>query len=173
MGFQGKTIMILLNIGSGLMMEVCHFHWTYNHEYKNSIHGADWNIIHQLPITLHYLLWNWDRVSILRCHLISLGNLIMDILSSSYLNNGISYTWNTTFYAEMVPCWFICFEWIHCGLMTLYSDIELGQLTVAHVMACCLTASSNYLDQCWFIISKAKKHSSEGNFTWDTSAINQ
>ena len=39
-------------------------------------------------------------------------------------------------------------------------------------MACCLTAPSNYLIQCWLIISKAQRHSSEGNFTIDTPAIN-
>ena len=33
------------------------------------------------------------------------------------------------------------------------------------VMACCLVASSNYLKQCWLIISEALWHSPEGNFT--------
>ena len=39
-------------------------------------------------------------------------------------------------------------------------------------MACCLTAPSHYLNQCRLIISKVQRHSSEGNFTIDTSAIN-
>ena len=44
--------------------------------------------------------------------------------------------------------------------------------TMIQVMACCLTAPSHYLNQCW-IISKAQWHSSlEGNFTRDTSGIN-
>ena len=43
--------------------------------------------------------------------------------------------------------------------------------TLAQVMVCCLTAPSHYLNQCWLIISKALRHSSEGNFTKDTSAI--
>ena len=34
--------------------------------------------------------------------------------------------------------------------------------TLAQVMACCLTASSHYLNQCWLIISKVLCHSSEG-----------
>ena len=42
--------------------------------------------------------------------------------------------------------------------------------TWAQVMACCLTAPSHYLNQCWLIISKVKWHSSEGNFIRDTSA---
>ena len=44
--------------------------------------------------------------------------------------------------------------------------------TVAQVMACCLTASSHYLNQCWLIISNIQLHSSYGNFTRDTSVIN-
>ena len=42
--------------------------------------------------------------------------------------------------------------------------------TLAQVMACCLTAPSHYLNQCWLIISKVFWHSSEGNFLRDTSA---
>ena len=34
--------------------------------------------------------------------------------------------------------------------------------TLAQVMACCLTAPSHYLNQCWLIISKILCHSSEG-----------
>ena len=33
--------------------------------------------------------------------------------------------------------------------------------TLAQVMACCLTAPSHYLNQCWLIISKVLWHSSE------------
>ena len=55
----------------------------------------------------------------------------------------------------------------HCGLVTPYGDINLAQ-----VIACCLTAPSHYLNQCWLIISKDLWHSSEGNFTEDISAIN-
>ena len=44
--------------------------------------------------------------------------------------------------------------------------------TLAQVMACCLMASSHYLNQCWLIINKVVWHSSKGMFTRDTSAIN-
>ena len=44
--------------------------------------------------------------------------------------------------------------------------------TLAQVMACCLTAPSHYLNQCWLIISKVQWHSSEHNCTRDTSALN-
>ena len=42
--------------------------------------------------------------------------------------------------------------------------------TLAQVMACCLMAPSHYLNQWWLIVSKVQWHSSEGNFTKDTSA---
>ena len=40
----------------------------------------------------------------------------------------------------------------HCGLVTPYGDRDLGQH--CQVMACCLTAPSHYLNQCWLIISE-------------------
>ena len=43
---------------------------------------------------------------------------------------------------------------------------------LVQVMACCLTAPSHYLNQCWFTISKVHWHSFEYNFTRDTWAIN-
>ena len=38
--------------------------------------------------------------------------------------------------------------------------------TLAQVMACCLTAPSHYLNQCWLIISKVPWHSPAGNIHW-------
>ena len=43
--------------------------------------------------------------------------------------------------------------------------------TLAQVMACCLTAPSHYLNQCWHTINKVQWHSSDGNFTRYTSTI--
>ena len=43
---------------------------------------------------------------------------------------------------------------------------------LAQVMACCLTAPSHYLNQCWLIINKGQWHSDDGNFTMDTSVTN-
>ena len=42
---------------------------------------------------------------------------------------------------------------------------------LSQVMACCLTAPSHYLNQCWLIISKLHWHSYEGNLTLDALAI--
>ena len=48
---------------------------------------------------------------------------------------------------------------------------QRSRSTLAQVMACCLTAPSHYLNQCWLIISNVQWHSSEGNFTRNNSAI--
>ena len=37
--------------------------------------------------------------------------------------------------------------------------------TLAQVMACCLTAPSHYLNQCWLMISEVLWHSPDRNFT--------
>ena len=44
--------------------------------------------------------------------------------------------------------------------------------TLAQVMACCLTAPSHYLNQCWLVISEVQWYSYSGNFTKDASTIN-
>ena len=44
--------------------------------------------------------------------------------------------------------------------------------TLAQVIAWCLTAPSHYLNQYWLVITEVEWHSSESNFTRDTSAIN-
>ena len=46
-----------------------------------------------------------------------------------------------------------------------------SRTTLAQVMACCLTAPSHYLNQCWLITTKVYWYSSEDNFTTDTPAI--
>ena len=46
-----------------------------------------------------------------------------------------------------------------------------SRTTLAQVMACCLTAPSHYLNQCWLIATKVYWYSSEDNFTTDTPAI--
>ena len=62
------------------------------------------------------------------------------------------------------------YQLTHCGLVMPWW--HRSGLTLAQVMACCLTAPSHYLNQCWPVISKLQRHSSEAGFTRDTSAIN-
>ena len=45
--------------------------------------------------------------------------------------------------------------------------------TLAQVMACCLTATSHYLNQCWLMISEGLWHSSDSNFTEDIYRWNE
>ena len=54
----------------------------------------------------------------------------------------------------------------HCGPVTPYGS------TMAQVMACCLTAPSHYLSDCWLLISRVQWYSPEGNFIRDTPATN-
>ena len=44
------------------------------------------------------------------------------------------------------------------------NDLDLGS-ALTPVLACCLTAPSHYLNQCWLIISEVLWHSPEANFT--------
>ena len=43
--------------------------------------------------------------------------------------------------------------------------------TLAQVMACCLTAPSHYLNQCWLMISEVLWHSPDSNFTENAKDI--
>ena len=49
-----------------------------------------------------------------------------------------------------------------CGLVMPYGNIS--GWTLAQVMACCLTASSHYLNQCWLIIIGVLQHAHQSNF---------
>ena len=46
-----------------------------------------------------------------------------------------------------------------------------SELTLAHIMACCLTAASRYLNQCWLIVNEVLWHSPEGYFTRNAEDI--
>ena len=55
-------------------------------------------------------------------------------------------------------------NWLFCKLVdSLWPSDTIWRLrsgsTLIQVMACCLTAPSHYLNQCWLIISKAQWHS--------------
>ena len=63
-----------------------------------------------------------------------------------------------------------CFDFISLRLFInsfWHSDAiwrQGSRSTLVQVMACCLTAPSHYLNQCWLIIAKVQWCSSEGNF---------
>ena len=68
------------------------------------------------------------------------GNVLLPLVNGGW---GISY--------EIVLRWMP---------LDLTDDVS----TLAQVMACCLTAPSHHLNQCWPIISEVKWHSYSGNF---------
>ena len=64
---------------------------------------------------------------------------------------------------ECMPISCIVSTSTHCGLVTPYGDIYLGQYWLgavkAQAMACCLMAPSHYMNQCWLIIKGVLWHS--------------
>ena len=66
-------------------------------------------------------------------------------------------------------CWRYSLSWCKRWAQNMFNSLwpsdaiwrQKSGSTLAQVMACCLTAPSHYLNQCWFIISKVLWHSSE------------
>ena len=52
-----------------------------------------------------------------------------------------------------------------CGLVMPYGDMKTGS-TLAQIMACCLQATSHYLNQCWLIISTCTSKIQWLTFIW-------
>ena len=68
----------------------------------------------------------------------------------------------------------LCFGlvFVHCSLLTPYGEWRHSSGSrLVQAMACCLTTSKHYLNQCRFIVHKVQWHSSEDNFTTDTNHI--
>ena len=65
-------------------------------------------------------------------------------------------------------CWKCHLQWQCLNNSSLPSDTtqwHRSGSTIAHVRACCLTAPSHYLNQCWLIIRGVLWHSPDGSFT--------
>ena len=64
-----------------------------------------------------------------------------------------------------------------CGINSLWHNDTIWRhgswSTLAQVMACCLTAPSHYLNQCWLIISNVPCHSSKGIIIQSSQDTNQ
>ena len=99
----------------------------------------------------------------------------------------VLYVWHDNFKSnqnKIVPNYYtVCHQWSNkvCRVFRTPSSVnslkphdtiwwQRSKSTLAQVMACWLTAPSNYLNKCLLIISKVYWHSSEGNFVRDTSA---
>ena len=63
--------------------------------------------------------------------------------------------------AGTICTWFLGSTLTRGGPVTSYGS----WLTSSHIMACCLTVPSHYLNECWILIREARWHSSESNST--------
>ena len=94
-----------------------------------------------------------------------------------------SFHWAVWWSALIVWCWLVNDAGHTCGAESILINIEIyfhlpvhllwprdtiwwhiSRSTLAQVMACCLTAPSQYLNHCWIISSKVLRHLPEGNF---------
>ena len=89
-----------------------------------------------------------------------------------------SYTKPSKWLFELKKTWrrTWCHESVHIVLLNSLwpSDViwrQRSRSTLTRVMACCLTAPSHYLNQCWLIISGVVRHSPDSNFTENTQDI--
>ena len=140
-----------------LLWSVCHF---LNHSNAN---------FDRISNSIKTLLVGWEP-----------GVVVTKALSGKFFSFATS-TWYFPWITFLIVSWKKIFVfWLNfhqvCSWVSLWpSDTIWRQrtgLTLVQVMACCLTATSHYLNQCWLIISKVQWHSSDGNFTRDTYFIN-
>ena len=92
-----------------------------------------------------------------------------DLLSIGLFGNNQPFL-STSDFPVLLILWVSLECLTHWGLVTPFGD-RSGSI-LAQVMACCLTAPSLYLNQCWLVSSKIQLHSSDGNFTRDALVIN-
>ena len=75
-------------------------------------------------------------------------------------------------YIKKTCCWLCCL-----GLNSLWPGDAIWwhgtRSTLAQVMACCLTAPSHYLNQCWLIIGEVPWHSSQSIILGQCEDTNQ
>ena len=130
---------------------------------------------HSMPCS-GYTSWNWGMII---CNNYADLIVILVVLQETYCATYMLHYRHFANYARMAARWFCrLFRVILCHGMFINplwpSDATWrhgSRSKLAQVMACCLTAPSHYLNQCWLIISEIHWHSYEGNFTRDTSAI--
>ena len=145
------------------------FVWGIHQMASNAKNVSIWWHHHGTPATLFLKSWSswWliTRLWWLQCinnGVITVLHLAMDL---SFINTSqVIYTWLT------LCCVLL---WIDIKLFNslLPSDAigcQRSGSTLAQVMACCLTASSHYLNQYWLMISEVLWHSPDNNFTENT-----
>ena len=139
-------------------LESYHLKIVYSYQYIMFHNIIDKVFICPLYKSIGFNTRNKDNNHMLFCHYCSPDG---DKLSYRCDHWGVAAMW------QRILMWNILFSTAltHCGLLSPYGNIVLGQHCLSQVMACCLTASSNYLDQCWIIVIGVLWHSPQNNFT--------
>ena len=83
----------------------------------------------------------------------------------------IRWFYNAIFLSTMI-LWYSLEK--HATVNSLWSSYNAtwwhkSRSTLTQAMACCLTAPSHYLNQCWLFMSEVQWHSSQGTFIIDTT----
>ena len=92
--------------------------------------------------------------------------ILMELIMLYLLKCTTKYLWQALNIGRSFPSFIINSLWPSDAIWR-----QRSWSTLAQVMACCLTAPSHFLNQCWLIISEAQWHSYKGNSTRDASNI--
>ena len=106
--------------------------------YCTFVNWGPGEFINLLLLNLIYEMWKWTCIFY---HFTSLRSLVQVV--ESFLMDHKELFLNSLWPSDAI--------WRHRSGSTL-----------AQVMACCLTATSHYLNQCWLVIIKGQWHSSDG-----------
>ena len=121
-----------------------------------------YHLIFLIGLERQYLYW--DKALVVRCLMVWLKN--WHIYASSGINE-----------VNLCPetMWH-CVNWDNLINSLRTNDTIWWQgssSALVQAMACCLTAPSHYLNQCWLIISEVRRHSPGRNFMRDVPTINR
>ena len=170
-----------------------HALWDRRHEGATRISQCTWRYA---PSALTYPSGPWVLYNMILIHLSLYLFLQVQMTISIGSDNGLALKWQQaitqTNDVKVIQCHKVSLDYnelivniVAAGDLWPLLPTEINSLgpsdaiwrqtsgsTLAQVMACCLTAPSHNLNQCWLIITKVEWHSSKGKFTRDTSAIN-
>ena len=132
---------------------------------------------------LQFTIWNYITWSNMTWYCLFI------VVTEAKQKSKFVLTKNTSFHAHTGELWGVYYSRVPLCHGPVFHDITYGtamtmtehrsdslwpsdviwrqgsRLTLAQVMAYCLTASSHYLNQCWLMISEVLWHSPDSNFT--------
>ena len=135
-----RTLLIITPIKTFYIKNAISFHILTHWGLVMSYGGRD------LEAPSHYMMWSSD------IHLRAISQPSIAKISVKMTN--FKFHSNLPGVSELK-----LLSWTHCGLITPNGNKrKRSESTLAQVMACCLTAPSHYLNQCWLIISEVQWH---------------